>query len=103
MNFISQSVVVQDLNDYGFMEPVLHPGMQILMVIGRDASPNVNKPKHHLAVFTAKDVEVESSKVYVFNAILNKADPRKGNSAKCVINQNSLVGPYSILIVFLNF
>lgn len=78
MNVILFIVVLHDLTDYGFMEPILSPDMQILMVIGRNNWPNIDKPKHHLTAFNTKDVEIESSKVYVFNGILNKADPQKG-------------------------
>ena len=59
------------------MEPRLHSAMDMLLVIGRDgASPR--KPKHYITTFDHNEVEMDSSKLYVHNAMWNKEDSSTG-------------------------
>ena len=70
-------VVNHNFTSYGFMEPRLNSDMQLLLVISRN-NDHPDKPKHYLTTFDQNEVDAESSKLYIFNAVWNQIDREQG-------------------------
>ena len=63
------------------MESELHTKLDILLLIRRDSS-DLQKPKHHLLTFDQSTVDIDSSKLYIYNALWKKKQNSKRESHK---------------------
>ena len=66
--------------DFGFIDPDISQENEIVLIIRRD-SENQLQPRHHLIVFDPTSVNTETSRLYIYNAIWNRNNNRRGNSS----------------------
>lgn len=59
------------------MESELSQNKEIILLISRNPD-NLHKPKHHLIVFDHSTVDIDSTKLYIYNGIWNKQHREKG-------------------------
>lgn len=59
------------------MESELSQSKEIILLISRNPD-NLHKPKHHLLVFDHSTIDIDSTKLYIYNGIWNKQHKEKG-------------------------
>ena len=81
--------VINSFTDFGFMEAELSSRMDVLIVIGRD-SDNPEKPRHRLITSDSRNIETDSTKLYLYNAVWNRDEtdsPGKNNKIVKIISK----------------
>ena len=64
--------MINTYTDFGFMDAELGNSVDVLLLVRRD-SDNPLKPKHHLITSDGNNVERDSSKLFIYNAVWNRA------------------------------
>ena len=69
--------VRSDFTDFGFMESDLSANKEVMLLIRRNTAMK-HLPQHHLLVFNRNDIDSESSRLYIYNAIRNTVSASQG-------------------------
>ena len=60
------------------MESELSADKEVILIIRRN-NRNHNLPQHHLIVFNKENINTDTSKVYIYNAMKNTVSSNQGN------------------------
>ena len=60
-----------EYTDFGFAGADIHSDSEIILLIRRD-SVMTDFPKHHFFAFNTADVQIDSSKIFLYNAVFSK-------------------------------